>query len=851
MNNSNSIRDIVLQNQEAIAIKAISEKIFTLMQNIRNGSSDESYQRRWVWELLQNAMDTTNSERPTRVQITIDEKTNNLHFKHNGNPFKVDNITYLVNQQSSKPRQVNINERRRTIGKFGTGFITTHLLSEKVTLISTVDAGNFGHKQFELLLDRSGKDEAELFEGVKKSMEILLNLDQLPDVVNYEKKNLNTEFIYHLSDNGSHVAKTGVDDLIESLPFTMAFVRNIDNVEIKNNKHFKYQGCEKLSTNIFIHTICIDDSEFRQILTVESSVEDAIIAIEIRKNSNLVEFVELNERTPRLFCNYPFIGTELMNLPVIYNSSSFNVYQERRNGIILKNADTPEIVENKKLIIECNKLLIDLLKFVSESEMNFQNTYVLADCKMPENFDWLHVKWYEENILNPLKLTLLTSRIVETQKENIIYRKAIKGNEECIDFPFHKEANVRERIFDLCNTPNYFILPLKKHIHKWHKINWWDEKYDLSIKNLSKWFSTMETLQNIQDTIGINDNFIKWVEDFVNMFNEEETVVGLINKNQLPIYPNQNGELVTKNKIYWDNADIPEVLKDILFNLGIDIRKVLLKKELYISGGLALDKEKVIDVKYVVNQIIDQVNKYNSDKMKGVFLRQDIQSTFKELYLWLCEHHNYSDLFGDLYNNKETRLLDEETIKQSIENDQKTQALMTKYGITNIDELENILEKKSSKKTEPINPENLLISLGITSASDLEKAKIMFIDNKEISEALKHISINDLEKLGRVMKMINRSKENVYQKIKTLTEYDCTNWRETSLTTVAGIIKNGKEIELVIRPGDGNQIILFYEQEFITLEKNINELWYDLETEQAIYTFGKFLKKAKISRMPI
>ncbi len=849
MNNSNSIRDIVLQNQEAIAIKAISEKIFTLMQNIRNGSSDESYQRRWVWELLQNAMDTTNSERPTNVQIAVDESTSNLHFRHNGNPFNVDNITYLVNQQSSKPRQVNINERKRTIGKFGTGFITTHLLSEKVTLKSTVDAGNFGHKQFELLLDRSGKDEAELYEGVKKSMEILLNLDQLPDVVNYEKKNLNTEFIYHLSDCGSVVAKTGVEDLIESLPFTMSFVRNIENVEIINSKNFKYQGYEKVSSNIFIHTIIINENELRQILTVESSTEDAIIAIEIRKNSNQIEFLELNERTPRLFCNYPFIGTELMNLPVVFNSSSFNVYQERRNGIILKNADTIEILENKKLILECNKLLFDLLKFVSESEMNFQNSYVLANCKMPESFEWLYSKWYEENILNPLKGVILTSKIVEIEKENGFYRKAIMDDEESIDFPFHKEADVRERIFDLCNTPNYFVLPVKKHIHLWHKINWWDEKYDLSIKNLSNWFSSMKTLQNIKNTIGIGDGFIKWLEDFINLFNEEETVVGLINRNKLPIYPNQNGELVTKNTIYWDNGDIPEVLKDILFDLGKDIREVLLLKELYITGGLTLDKEKVIDVKYVINQIKDQVNKYNSDKIKGVLLSQEIQATFKKLYIWLCENHQYSEYFGDLYNNKETRLLDEETIKQSIENDQITQALMSKYGITNINELENILEKKSN--TQPLNPNNLLISLGITSATDLEKAKKMFIDNNEISEALKHVSVNDLDKLGRVMEMIERSKKNVYQKLKTLEEYDCSNWRETSLTTVSGIMKNGKEIELVIRPGDGNQIILFYDQEFSTLEKNINELWYDIETEQALYTFGKFLKKSKINRMPI
>ena len=152
-------------------------------------------------------MDTTNSERPTNVEILIDSLNNELSFKHNGNPFKIENITRLINQQSSKPRSVNINERKRTIGKYGTGFITTHLLSEKVTLKSTVDANENGQKYFSILLDRSGNDELALYEGVSKSMEVLLNLDTLPNVENYNYSELNTDFIYHLDSNGINVAK--------------------------------------------------------------------------------------------------------------------------------------------------------------------------------------------------------------------------------------------------------------------------------------------------------------------------------------------------------------------------------------------------------------------------------------------------------------------------------------------------------------------------------------------------------------------------------------------------------------------------------------------------------------------
>jgi hypothetical protein len=852
MSENNSIRNQVLIENEKIAIKAISGNIFSLIQNIRNGAKDEAYQRRWVWELLQNAMDTTNSERPTNVMIFNDIINSELSFKHNGNPFKIDNITRLVNQQSSKPRSVNINDRKRTIGKFGTGFITTHLLSEKVTLKSTIDADKDGHKHFSILLDRSGKDEQALYDGVSKSNEVLLNLDSLPNVNNYIHSDLNTEFLYHLDTNGIDVAQKGIEDLSKSLPFTMAFVRTINKIEIINEVVYKYMGHQEISNDINLHNIYVSNGDAIKILTLESKTEDVTIAIQVKINENKIEFVPLDDNQPRLYCNYPFIGTEGLNIPVIFNSSSFNVYQERRNGITLKDADTDEILENKKLIIECKNLFFKLLDFLSNDGYEFTNTYILANYIQPPEYEWLSKKWYEDNILKPIQEEILKAKVVEVLQNGEIVRFPIISTEgKNIMFPYHKDESVRNEIYNLCIQSNHFIMPLQNHIHIWHKINWWDDKFDLSIKNLSNWFSSQQNILNIQDIVGIKENFIQWIENYINIFNNEDSIIGLINQNKLAIYPNQNGKLTSKNIVHWDNADIPEALKDILLSLGIDVRHILLNKDILVSGGITIDKEKIIDVKYVIQKIKDQVNKLNSDKMKGIALTEENQLTFKKLYLWLCENNDLTEYFGELYKNKETRLLDEVTIKLSIESDQKTKFFMEKYGLTSIDELEDLMQKKNEKKNEPIKLENLLVSIGITSEEDLVRAKEMFAENKEISETLKHFSSNDLERLKHVHKLINRSKDNVKRKLYSLSNYDCTNWHETSLTTVSGIKKNGIDIDIVIRPGDGNQIILFYPTEFDTLEKNINELWYDLESEQALYTFGRFLKKAKISRIPI
>ncbi|MBK7608681.1 MAG: hypothetical protein IPI18_16485 [Saprospiraceae bacterium] len=175
--------------------------------------------------------------------------------------------------------------------------------------------------------------------------------------------------------------------------------------------------------------------------------------------------------------------------------------------------------------------------------------------------------------------------------------------------------------------------------------------------------------------------------------------------------------------------------------------------------------------------------------MKGIQLWKKYSPPLS-LFIYGCVQHRIFRTIGDLYTNKETRLLDEATIKLSIERDIKTIALLEKYGISNIDDLEKLIERGITKKKEPLKPENLLISLGITSVDELERAKLMFADNKEITEALSHISSNDFEKLEQVLKLIKRSKENVKRKLQDHPSYDCTNWVESSLTTINGIIKN-------------------------------------------------------------
>ena len=121
-----SYKELIEQSIQGVYEKGIATKILQHMGKIRN-ASDITQARRWPMELLQNAGDLAYEDRQVRVRVRLER--DRLVFEHTGMPFRVRDILSIVNQVSSK----NPGE---TVGQFGTGFITTYQLSEKVEIRS-------------------------------------------------------------------------------------------------------------------------------------------------------------------------------------------------------------------------------------------------------------------------------------------------------------------------------------------------------------------------------------------------------------------------------------------------------------------------------------------------------------------------------------------------------------------------------------------------------------------------------------------------------------------------------------------------------------------------------------------
>jgi hypothetical protein len=57
----------------------------------------EVYERRWTWELLQNALDTAPVSGSIDIKIALEGSR--LTFEHNGRPFEADEVAHLVGFQ--------------------------------------------------------------------------------------------------------------------------------------------------------------------------------------------------------------------------------------------------------------------------------------------------------------------------------------------------------------------------------------------------------------------------------------------------------------------------------------------------------------------------------------------------------------------------------------------------------------------------------------------------------------------------------------------------------------------------------------------------------------------------------
>lgn len=731
---------------------AIATKILDLMDKLRLDENENS-SRRWIWELMQNAKDVAHEDLGVSIEINFQADSENgyLEFKHNGKPFSIDNLTFLIEQVSTKERKPKETNKVKTTGKFGTGFLTTHLLSEIVEVESFVKEPDEPYRKFNLLLDRSGRDIDEIMLAVNRSLISLENIDSQQPFDHYSPNDYNTVFRYKLNRSGIEVAKKGLRDLSISSAFMFAFLPEIRSIKVINGNAI-YELSQRISKVGEDFRICTVTQHTQKgiyetnILLISRAVTS--IAIEIEYINGQIYLKDFNSQVPKLFCAFPLIGAEDFPFPVIINSPEFNP-NEPRNGVYLTEKTDIKVEENKSIIMDAIELYQTLLEHASTE--NWGNIYVLAKIPPIKEKEWISKNWFKNEVVNPIREKLLTTPVVDT--ENCGRVSIIGGGgKPRIWFPSSTKEEIRNRIWELANLWVPSMLPRKNDVGVWYQILW-SECSELTLEILTTSIQKRESLVKLEAELVESTKALEWLNSYYNLIHTDENSLNDVINDKYAVIPNQNGIFKKRSELKLDKG-IEEELKNVLLILGVDTRDYLLHSEAYTGQNIKYIPKEQEDIINEINRIIlEGTNKQIGqacDYLVTLFSEVENFPTEREEVFEFCKVVYPDDVNIKRKINKWSENIwveaDKKELKwivHTISDTENIQTLIEKLGFNNTTEALSWLNKFISFITQHDlgNLLNLKKEPLLPNQNGYFRAKDdLFLDDGEIDEVLKDIS---------------------------------------------------------------------------------------------------------------
>jgi len=603
-----------------------------LVDNTAQGISDEleklenlpQYQKRWIWELSQNALDSANG----KVAIQIELNGKEVHFRHDGHPFSEKEIAHLIYHGSTKRGEAG------KLGKFGTGFLTTHLLS-KITTVAGITDTNLN---FKFKLDRSGQSIKDLTAAMEKSRGEFHGslLSGLPSEV---ESGFTTQYSYYLDDNGEKVAQTGIEDLRKIAGYVVALndeIKSIVLINENNNESFTKISEKAVSEANDLQIVEIEhkrgDLFDSPIIILIANDKNVSIGITLTKENEQLDIKYVKD-IPKLFIAFPLFGTEDFPFPAIINCRYF-IPMEDRDGIYLQQKVQDANTNNKAIINRAIPLLLKIINHALSQKWN--HIYELTTVDTSPNKNWLDSEW-----CNGILKELINNKFMELalvkSKNNWITPKMAS-----ICFP--KES---KDLWTLSAALYEDQLPIEELNYSWSIIiELWSGILGikpevmiqtLTIEKLAKRISDFKTLQNLNNQIQkdldgkVIIEPIDWLNKFINLIITTE-------KNQLldvsNLLPNQNGYLKTRSNGLKSDPGIDDVLKDISKIIGSDVRDNLLDIK-------AAAEVKKLLTEMTQDELLNQIIKTIKEMAKSQPNSEHFEKANLQLFNWLVNNKKY------------------------------------------------------------------------------------------------------------------------------------------------------------------------------------------------------------------
>jgi len=576
---------LIEYNFEKIRNNSLNDEIMYIfgkvyLANIRNRLRELEHPssvdcKRWIWELIQNAKDSIIGQKDRKEEIAIEiiVEGDKYIFKHNGSPFTGKTLSALLYKFSESK-----SDSAESIGRFGTGFLTTHSLSKVVNISGNILSGERTNR-FTVTIYREG-EEKELLEGLNKTKN---SYHEFPNPDPSSEEWTIYEYIAKTEKN-KEAGRLGIQNFKENITKVMLFCPEIRSVKlVDNGKILTVQqgmtlqnltgGCEKLTLDInddntiFSRTFIYIKREERSRELSERFEEDRNLriscALEIDNDNNIF----IDESSPSLFCSLPLVGSEKLKLPFIINSQDFEPDSERQ-FLLLEGKEVNERTGkisnqgiNKMILLNSRNMFEHLLECLCSENVGKRYLLTRGLTSVPGNDD-IHCfdqEWYTNLFISPMRDILLSTPIVYNGEEYIHLKNLPMINQYHESDIQHEAYHFITRIYDK-------QVPTLEESIQFERNIWKNDrriKYitmEECVKDISD-FKNMEALSTKFDTI---EEAWEWIDDFLVFIKKNQSqFLGTYG-----IIPNMHSDFVRLTDHLLTSKEVPDNMIECLEKIG-------------------------------------------------------------------------------------------------------------------------------------------------------------------------------------------------------------------------------------------------------------------------------------------
>jgi len=577
---------------------------------------------RWPFELLQNALDPGPRIANDSVALSLRIEPYKVTFIHDSTPFTPADLAALFSGGSNKEF-----ESQETTGRFGTGFLVTHVLSEQTRLTGVLEVPT-GYEQFSLVLDRSG-DEPAILENIRACKAAMRSAKKLVSI-----KDINSAcFEYSITD--ATASTLGAVALKDSLPYLYATRPILGSVQLEVAGEGKevwtpdvmhretVQGglVEYRYINVELGTTTKCFTVFR-FITGEDAEAGALVLIEQNRESWSVRLP--SEEAPRIYREYPLRGSGFVPVNLIIDGK-FEPDEDRQK-LLMGDID-------KQLLKKGFGGAVVAIQYAFDHK--WEGAHLLTCASMSSTAfdpgDAEEKQWWAEELKRFAK-AMSELPIIESTRGFLPAASGENTAEEEWTADFVVPRWIREsredetdsdRLWDLVEAATQLAPPIKELSKSWTEITWgWHslgvDTNRITVTELAKWARGDAT--TLED-LNVRGDKAEWMTTFLDVVGECWSRRNGVDISVLDgLMPNQRNKLCSPAKLRRD-MDIPDELKAICDNMGLEIRDRLLLNDLIRiaknKGLQSLPKalEDAVSATLSTEEVFEEAKKYIADKL--------------------------------------------------------------------------------------------------------------------------------------------------------------------------------------------------------------------------------------------